>query len=110
VAELSGPRCLEREDAERALAWLDRALASPAPGDARGFEALLRAFRGHALDLLGRREEAVAEYDRALALPDAADVHARARSCRRRACDRPELLGRLRRLSQGRPEEIPEDR
>ena len=103
VCGLSGPRCLSPGDAEAALAWLDRALETVSGDAPSGFAALLRLLRGQALDALGRRAEAGAEYRKCLALPDFDFAHERATACLAAHCGRAEQLRRLRALSQEEP-------
>lgn len=105
VCGLSGPDCLAAPDAQAALAWFDRALESAAKEKPSGFQTLLHLFRGHLLDVLGRREEAVAEYRRTLALPEVDFSRRRASECLAAPCGRAEVLARLRALSKGADED-----
>ena len=105
VCGLSGADCLVKADAETALAWFDHALASSAKEKPSGFQALLHLFRGQLLDVVGRRDEAVAEYRKTLTLPDVDFARKRAAACLTAPCRREEVLGRLRALSKG--EELP---
>lgn len=107
VCGLSGPDCLARPDVERGLAWIDHALAATSGEKVDGFQTLLRLFRGNALDVLNRREEAVAEYKRCLELPPFDFVHERAHACLAAPCGRYEIIGRLRALSKEGPAEAP---
>ncbi|HEX4047837.1 MAG TPA: hypothetical protein VH309_08385, partial [Elusimicrobiota bacterium] len=66
-----------------------------------GFLALLHLFRGQLLDVVGRRDEAVAEYRRTLALPAVDSSRERAQACLDSPCGREEVLDRLRALSKG---------
>lgn len=101
VCGLSGADCLATPDAERALRWFDHALEATAKEKPSGFQTLLRLFRGQLLDVLGRRDEAVAEYRKALALPDVDFAHSRAAACVGAPCGREETLRALRALSKG---------
>ena len=96
VCGLSGPACLSEDDAARALLWFDHALEASAQETPDGFHALLHLFRGHLLDVLGRRGEAASEYSQAQALPDFDSSRARAAACAQSACGREELLRLLR--------------
>lgn len=107
VCGLSGADCLSRRDAEAALAWLDRALAKPGDAPPDGFVTTLHFFRGQVLDVLGRREDAVADYKRVATLPEAGFARARAADCLQAACGRAETLRFLRALSQGESPERP---
>lgn len=100
ICGLSGANCLAREDAERALAWFDHALEATSREKPDAFRGLLRLFRGHLLEVLDRRDEALVEYQKALALPDFDFVHARAAACRAEPCGRDELLRTLREMSR----------
>jgi hypothetical protein len=101
VCGLSGPDCLARPDAEAALAWFDRAV-EPAPRrKPDAFAALSHLLRGQLLDVLGRRDDAVAEYRRTAALPDVDLSRKRAAACLAAPCGRQEVLLRLRALSKG---------
>ncbi len=68
-----------------------------------GFLSVLHLFRGQLLDVIGRRDEAVAEYKKTLA-PARGGLHARAASqCLEAPCGRGEILSRLRALSKEEP-------
>jgi tetratricopeptide (TPR) repeat protein len=101
VCGLSGADCLAKEDAERAVRWFDHAIEATSKEKPSGFQALVRLFRGQLLDSLGRRDEAVADYSKALALPEMDFTRRRAAECLAAPCGRLEVLGRLRALSQG---------
>ncbi|HAZ07616.1 MAG TPA: hypothetical protein DCZ01_03615 [Elusimicrobia bacterium] len=101
ICGLSGPECLAKPDMEAALAWLDHALETIAPERPGGIQTLLWTFRGHVLETLGRRDEALGDYLRALNTPDIGDFHARARTCLDAPCNREYLLETLRRYSHG---------
>lgn len=101
VCGLSGANCLEKSDAERALAWFDHALETSSKEKPGGFHALLHLFRGQLLDSLERRGEAVSEYRKTLTLPDADFTRQRAAACLASPCRREEILERLRSLSKG---------
>lgn len=100
VCGLSGADCLNKEDAERALAWFDHAVETTAREKPTGFHALLRLDRASLLDVLERREEAVADYKKTLLLPDFDGSRARAKACLASPCGREEQLARLRLLSK----------
>ena len=102
VCGLSGAACLSRGDVEAALAWLDRALEAPVKPRTKpdAYQGFLRLNRGQALDILGRREEAVADYKKARALPDFDFVHERAAACLAAPCGRSETLAWLRGLAE----------
>jgi tetratricopeptide (TPR) repeat protein len=103
VCGLSGSDCLDKNDAAKALPWFDHALEASAKDDPDGMNALLHLFRGQLLDVLGRRDEAVAEYRRVQALPDFDASRARAAECQSAPCGRDEVLRRLRALSKTEP-------
>lgn len=107
VCGLSGSDCLAKEDAELALTWFDHAIESTAKDKPDAFRGLLHLFRGQLLDSLGRREEALAEYRKTLAFPEFDFTRHRAAECTAKACDRQEILTRLRDMSkepeEGRP-------
>lgn len=103
VCGLSGPDCLAGGDADLALTWFDRALDATAAEKPTGFHTLLHLFRGQLLDSLGRRDEAVAEYRRAVALPGIDDAHERAYACSSSPCGRAEIIRRLRAMSRIEP-------
>lgn len=103
VCGLSGADCLSKGDADLALTWFDRAIDATSGETPTGFHTLLHLFRGQLLDALGRRDEAVAEYRRAVALPNIDDAHERAYACQSAPCDRAEILRRLRALSKIEP-------
>ncbi|OGS41762.1 MAG: hypothetical protein A2506_07440 [Elusimicrobia bacterium RIFOXYD12_FULL_66_9] len=100
ICGLSGPDCLDPQDMERALEWIDHALDSTAKEPPSGFASLLRTFRGHILGVLGRRAQAEKEYRLALALPDFDDLHAQARACLGHPCGRADLLQYLKEMSR----------
>jgi tetratricopeptide (TPR) repeat protein len=100
VCGLSGPVCLKKDDAAQALRWFDHALAATAAEKPDGLRALLHLFRGQLLDVLDRREEAVAEYRRVETLPDFDSARARAAECASAPCGRDEILRRLRAWSK----------
>ena len=104
VCGLSGPACLDKDAAAQALPWFDHAIEADAQEKPGGFRALLHLFRGQLLDVLDRRDEAVAEYRRVKTLPDFDSSRARAGECAAAPCGRAEILRRLRALSKGEPE------
>lgn len=107
---LAGEDCLGKADADRLLAWTEHALESiakqkaapkPRPGKVKApppdaFPTWVRLLRAHALELLGRREDAEGEFRRVLAGPDFDDAHARAKGCLAAPCGREALLKLLR--------------
>lgn len=103
VCGLSGADCLAKGDADLALTWFDRALDATAGETPTGFHTLLHLFRGQLLDALDRRDEALAEYRRVVALPGIDDAHERAYACQSSPCGRAEILRRLRALSKIEP-------
>ena len=86
----------------RTLAWLDHALEDAAKDKKRPakkpdtFRSHLRLMRAAALDVLGRRDEAVADYKKAELLPAIGDSREIARACLAAPCGRDELLKHLR--------------
>jgi tetratricopeptide (TPR) repeat protein len=103
VCGLSGADCLSAADMEGALAWLDRALAETAKDTSNkqdSFRTFLRLLRASALDALGRREEAAAEYQKVEFLPPLGESREIARSCLAAPCDRETTLKRLRAMSK----------
>lgn len=103
VCGLSGADCLSKGDADLALTWFDRAIDATSAETPTGFHTLLHLFRGQLLDAVGRRDEAVAEYRRALALPEFDYAHERAFACQSAPCGRAEILRRLRAMSRIEP-------
>jgi tetratricopeptide (TPR) repeat protein len=100
VCGLSGPSCLAPADAPATLAWLDHALETTAKEKPDAFGALLRLFRGQVLEASGRREEALGEYRKVLALPEFDFTRSRAKACLEAPCPREEQLGLLKRFAQ----------
>lgn len=100
VCGLSGADCLAKEDLERTLAWLDHALDATSKEKPDTFKTLLRLFRGQALDVLGRREEAAKEYQKVEFLPPIGESRDIARACLAKPCDRVAVLKRLREMSK----------
>lgn len=101
VCGQAGPDCLSPAEAQGALAWFDMAEEATASEKPDGFKTMLRLLRGHLLDVLGRRDEAVAEYKKVLAGPDADFSRPRAGDCLEAACGRPETLRFLHALAEG---------
>jgi|GEM_PF-2308723 len=97
---LSGADCMSPSAAQGSLAWIDDALLSEEGRKADGFQALLRLLRGHALEDLGRRNEAVVEYRKVLILPAFDFTRARASGCIAAPCGRDEQLGWLKSLAE----------
>jgi hypothetical protein len=107
VCGLSGPDCLSAHDVAAALPWFDHAVAATAAEKPSGFQTTLHLFRGQLYDAVGRRDEAVADYKKAAALPDADFAHARAAACLASPCGREESLRVLHALAQGEPVDKP---
>lgn len=101
VCGLAGADCLSDGDARAALAWFDRQLEATAKEKPDAFKTMLRLLRAHLLDVLGRRDEAVAEYRRVQALPPVDFSRARAGDCLESACGREDTLKFLRALAEG---------
>jgi len=99
---LSGSACLDEEDSRRALEWIDHALDKTRKEKPDGFRTLLRLFRGHCLELLGQREDALKEYRLVATLPPFDDVRDRAKACLEEPCGRESLLGSLKEMSRTR--------
>lgn len=97
---LSGPDCLAKADMERTLVWLDHALDSASKDKPDSFRTLLRLLRGQTLDILGRRDAAVEEYQKVEFLPPLGDSRVIARACLEAPCDREAVLKRLRTMSK----------
>jgi tetratricopeptide (TPR) repeat protein len=93
---LTGSDCLSSKTLAELRVWLDGALAATAEDPPGAFRARLFAERGRALDALGLRPEAEADYRAALALPDVGRTHALARACLASPCAREDILARLR--------------
>lgn len=100
---LAAEKCLDSSDIEQALVWLDHALESSGGEKPGSWLSLLRLYRGQALDILERREEAVKEYKSVLASPAFSDFHARAGHCLAHPCRAQAALEHLRALSRGEP-------
>ena len=100
VCGLSGPDCLARPEMERTLVWLDHALEATAKEKPDTFRALLRLARGMTLDVLGRRDAAVAEYQKVEFLPPLGESREIARACLASPCGREAVLARLRAMSK----------
>ncbi len=105
VCGLSGADCLAKGDMERTLTWLDHALDSTSKDSAAGpkpdgFQTMLHFLRGQTLDILGRRDDAVAEYKKVEALPALGETKEIARACLEAPCDRAATLKRLRAMSK----------
>ena len=103
VCGLSGSDCLNKSDAGKALPWFDEALAAAGKEKPDGYHAVLRLSRGQLLDILGRRDEAEAEYRQVAALPDFDSSRALAAECASSPCGRDEVLRRLRAWSKEAP-------
>ena len=100
VCGLSGSDCLAKAEMERTLTWLDHALETTAKEKPGTFRSLLHLLRGVTLDVLGRRDEAVKDYQRAEFLPPLGESRELARACLASPCDRAETLKRLREMSK----------
>lgn len=106
---LTGPDCLNKTDAERLLSWTGHALESAAkeraahkgkPKPADAFPTWVHLLRAHALELLGRRQEAEGAYKKVVEGPAFDDAHARAKACLAAPCGRETLLKLLRERSK----------
>ncbi|MDD5304323.1 MAG: hypothetical protein PHS14_14590 [Elusimicrobia bacterium] len=100
VCGLSGADCLAKADMERTLVWLDHALDSTSKDKPDSFRTLLRLLRGQTLDVLGRRDEAVKDYQKVDFLPPLGDSREIARGCLAAPCGREAVLDRLRAMSK----------
>ena len=100
VCGLSGADCLSKADMERTLVWLDHALDATSKEKPDTFKTLLRLLRGQALDVLGRREEAVKDYQKVEFLPPIGETREIARACLASPCGRDAVLKRLRAMSK----------
>lgn len=107
ICGLSGPDCLSKPEMEGALVWLDHALETAAkdPAPKKGakpdtFKTLLRLLRGNVLDILGRRDEAVKEYQKVEFAPPLGESREIARACLASPCGREATLKRLREMSK----------
>lgn len=100
VCGLSGPDCLARPEMERTLVWLDHALEATAKEKPDTFRTLLRLIRGQTLDVLGRRDAAVADYQKVEFLPPLGESRDIARACLSSPCGREAVLARLRAMSK----------
>jgi len=87
VCGLWGRDCIEARRLERASVWLTRALTHNGKEPA-GWKTTLHLHRGLALDMLGRREAALRDFEKLLTLPDAGGAWGIARECRQKACGR----------------------
>lgn len=118
VCGMRGPACLQRSDVAEAALWLGHAVDSvrePARGPRRtraarakaedelAFLSMLHLYRGYSRDLLGQRQEAVADYRWVLAHPDFLDGHARARQLLDAPLTKAAFLSYLRAQSQADP-------
>lgn len=97
---LSGADCLAREDMERALVWFDHAIDSTGKEKPGTFRTLLHLLRGVTLDVLGRRDEAAKDYQRAEFLPPIGESRELARACLAEPCGRVAVLKRLKEMSK----------
>jgi len=87
VCGLFGKDCLDDKDRLRSTeSWLTRAIEHREPQVLPGWKARLHLYRGLVRDMLRRRDEAIADYERVLALPESADTHPLAVQCREKAC------------------------
>lgn len=117
----AGPHCLSPKIMEPFARWIDAlilreeaALAAarkarksrkPAAGpslvERERLLQVLVLWRGHAADVLGRREAADADYKRVLAGPEVGDVKKRAKECLTAPCVPKSILAYARALSKG---------
>lgn len=106
VCGLSGSDCMSEREMEEAVAWLDRAIEATAkdPAGPKGrpdsFRTFLRLLRGHALDILGRRDEAVKDFQKVEFLPPLGESREFARACLASPCDRDAVFKRLREMTK----------
>ncbi|UPT72652.1 MAG: hypothetical protein M0D55_11900 [Elusimicrobiota bacterium] len=103
VCGLSGADCLGKTDLEPALLWLDRALEATAKDKAAkndSFRTFLRLLRATALDALGRRDEAVKDYQQVEFKPALGESREIARACLSSPCTREVTLKRLRDMAK----------
>jgi tetratricopeptide (TPR) repeat protein len=109
---LSGAQCLEASNAKLAHDWLNHALeaepkrpkdAAEPPGFGPAWTSYLRLYRGNASDLLGKHEDAVADYNAVLQAPDFFDFHARAAECSAVPCTAVSMQRYLRAKSTDAP-------
>lgn len=100
VCGLSGADCLAQADMERTLVWLDHALEATAKEKPDSFRTLLHQLRALTLDVLGRRDAAVAEYKIVEGLAPFGDSREVARACLAEPCGRAAILKRLREMSK----------
>jgi len=91
---LAGADCLKPETLGPVVDWLTRALTARGPEPA-GWRTLIHLYRGVALDIMGKRPEALTDYRAVLELPDHADFRATARKCILDACTRDSVLREL---------------
>jgi tetratricopeptide (TPR) repeat protein len=96
---LQASKCLKPEVLKRPIEWMSSALSSEKPAPA-GFKTLLHLYRGVALDILKRREEAKADYEAVLAAPNIGDSHDAAAQCLRKRCSRRAALKLLRKKTK----------
>mgnify|MGYP001599541481 CR=1 FL=1 len=101
---LPADKCFDKSMVGPARAWLDLAVepgnGNPPPGVWHTFTHFLR---GQASDLLGKREDAAKDYQAALAGPDYAEIHFRAKECQKKACKGDAAIQYFRSLSRGDP-------
>lgn len=91
---LYGAACFEKDKLEEAAAWLTRAIEAPLRGQPAGWASLCRLYRGLAYDMLGRREEALADYEKV-----SGPSRALAERCRAAPCGRDAVEAELKRLA-----------
>ncbi|MFA6316945.1 MAG: hypothetical protein WC943_05955 [Elusimicrobiota bacterium] len=101
TCSLSGKDCLGRADVELALKFFGYAVDNLKPDDPPEWAALVRLYRGHAADMLGKRKDAEADYRWVLSRPGFDDGHLRASECLKRRCDAQKNLRYLQALSKG---------
>jgi tetratricopeptide (TPR) repeat protein len=100
VCGLSGSECLSKDDMDRTLVWLDHAVDATAKEKPDTFRTLLRLLRGQTLDVLGRRDDAVKDYQKVEFLPPLGESREIARECLAAPCGRDAVLARLRTMSK----------
>ncbi|PCI36572.1 MAG: hypothetical protein COB53_09040 [Elusimicrobia bacterium] len=89
-----GPDCLDRNYLQAADAWLNESL--PLEKDPSEYKALLTLYRGVVRDLLGKRREAIADYNALVKLPEIVSSRAWGKRCSVKACKKKDAIRLLR--------------